>query len=223
MKRDITVDRIGSITLEAMLPAVFREEPPRGSGVWLASLTLERGRFYRIEAASGGGKSSLCAYLYGLRTDYEGRLLFDGRDTRSFAPAAWQELRRRHLAYLPQELDLFPELSAMDNIRLKNNLTGHTSEAQIDSWLSALGLEARRDWPVGRLSVGQRQRVALVRALCQPFDFIILDEPVSHLDAGNNRLAAGIVATEARRQGAGVITTSVGNPLELPGATILKL
>ena len=64
---------------------------------------------------------------------------------------------------------------------------------------------------MARLSIGQQQRVAIIRTLCQPCDFILLDEPVSHLDAANNRIVAQMVTDEARSQGAGVISTSVGN------------
>ena len=78
-----------------------------------------------------------------------------------------------------------------------------------------LGILFRRDYPAGRMSIGQQQRLAIIRALCQPFDFILLDEPVSHLDEENNRIAAEIIAEEARRQGAGIISTSVGNHLLL--------
>lgn len=214
---------IGSITLEAVLPVVFKGEPRRDSGVWLTDLRLERGRFYQVEAASGAGKSSLCAYIYGQRTDYEGRLLLGGTDARTLTPPRWQALRRRHLAYLPQELGLFGELTALENIRLKNALTGHATEEQIAAWLEMMGIADRAGWPAGRLSVGQRQRVALIRALCQPFDFILLDEPVSHLDERNNRIAARMVADEARRQGAGIISTSVGNPLLLPDVVVVRL
>ena len=71
--------------------------------------------------------------------------------------------------------------------------------------------------------MGQQQRVGIIRALCQPFDFILLDEPVSHLDSRNNLIAARIIAEEADRQGAGIISTSVGNPLLLEDALTLKL
>ena len=80
-----------------------------------------------------------------------------------------------------------------------------------------------KDYPVGKMSVGQQQRVGIIRALCQPFDFILLDEPVSHLDSRNNLIAARIIAEEADRQGAGIISTSVGNPLLLEDALTLKL
>lgn len=73
------------------------------------------------------------------------------------------------------------------------------------------------------LSIGQQQRVAIIRALCQPFDFILLDEPVSHLDEMNNRLAAKLIAEEAASQGAGIISTSVGNNVLINVDTEYKL
>ena len=159
----------------------------------------------------------------GARRDYEGRILFDGTDASSLGIADWQELRRAHIAYLPQELALFPELSAIDNILLKGEICGEIDLRRVDSWMDRLGITERRDYPAGKLSIGQQQRVALVRSLCQPFDFILLDEPVSHLDEANNRTAACIVEEEAARQGAGIITFSVGNPLLIDNPEKLNL
>lgn len=204
-----------SITLEGTLPRVFAGDRIPPSQVWQTTLTFEKGKFYLVEAASGGGKSSMCAYIFGARTDYEGRILFDSRDIRDIGMKEWLALRRTGIAYLPQELSLFPELTAIENIRMKNDLTRHQPESRIDEWLEQLGIADRRDYPAGRMSVGQQQRVAIIRSLCQPFDFILLDEPVSHLDAANNSVAARLIAREASRQGAGVISTSVGNHLSL--------
>lgn len=202
---------------------VFRGESRSHSDVWLTNLVLQRGSHYIIAAESGTGKSSLCAYIYGSRRDYEGTILFSGKDIKAFGIRYWQELRMRHIAYLPQDLGLFPELTAMENIHLKNSLTGHASEEKIRGWISRLGLEGREDFPVGKMSVGQQQRVAIIRALCQPFDFILLDEPVSHLDERNNRVVASIVEEEASAQGAAVVATSVGNHLLLSNPVTLHL
>lgn len=200
-----------------MLPRVFETEEIPASDVWKSDLTLRRGGRYMIEAASGGGKSSLCSYIYGSRTDYAGVLSFDGVDVRSFSVEDWQEIRRRHIALLPQDLDMFPELTAWENVQLKNRLTHHVPDDKIDQWFDMLGIAARRDYPVGKMSIGQQQRVAIIRAICQPFDFIFLDEPVSHLDERNNRIAADLIASEADRQGAAIVTTSVGNPIRIEG------
>lgn len=214
---------IEEITLQGLLPSVFAREELPFSEVWRRNISFRRGRRYLVESASGGGKSSLAAFIMGARRDYEGRLLFDGRDASILSIADWQELRRSHIAYLPQELALFPELSAIDNIRLKGEICGKADMKRVEEWMERLGIASRRDYPAGRLSIGQQQRVALIRSLCQPFDFILLDEPVSHLDGANNRLAARIVEEEAGRQGAGIITFSVGNPLLIENPEKLNL
>lgn len=217
------MEEISTISLEGMLPRVFASEGIPDSEVWHAHLVFRRGGRYLVEAASGGGKSSLCAYIYGSRNDYEGTLRFNDTDVRTLPVDVWQRLRRKNIAYLSQELSLFPELTAIENIELKNTLTHHVSPDRIESWLHRLGIESRRDYPVGKMSIGQQQRVGIIRALCQPFDFLLLDEPVSHLDERNNRIASEIIAEEADRQGAAVISTSVGNPLLLERSQSLHL
>ncbi len=216
--------RIDTIELRQALPQVFRDDPiPADSQIWLTDATFSRPNLYMVAAESGKGKSSMCSYIYGNRNDYLGQILFNGEDIRRYDIRRWSDIRRSHLALLPQELRLFPELSAMDNILLKNRLTDYKPEQEILRMLDMLGIKHKANQLAGLLSVGQQQRVAIVRALCQPFDFIMLDEPVSHLDEGNNRIAADLITTEAREQQAGVITTSVGNPLALTDTTYLTL
>ncbi len=194
-----------------VLPAVFAQRGGAESEVWCRDITFERGKRYLVAAHSGTGKSSLCSYLYGYRNDYSGSIKFGSTDITSLNIAQWCEVRCRHLAYLPQEMRLFPELTAMENVELKNRLTGYRSKADITQMFERLGIPEKKDQLMAHLSIGQQQRVAIIRTLCQPFDFILLDEPVSHLDETNNRLAATLVAEEAARKGAGIIATSVGN------------
>jgi ABC-type lipoprotein export system ATPase subunit len=219
---------IETITLHHLLPRVFRgmeeTEALRASEVWLTpELTLRRGCRLCIQAESGGGKSSLLSFLYGQRRDFDGEILFDGTDVRTYSLSRWSELRTHSLALLPQEMRMFPELTVLQNLQLKNELTHHKTREQLLSLLDRLGIAGKANDRLGILSIGQQQRVALIRALCQPFDFILLDEPVSHLDRANNLLAAQIVAEEAAAQGAGIISTSVGNPLLLDGAEVVRL
>lgn len=219
--------RIDTITLQQTLPQVFVGSETEGhvaaSQVWLRTVVLERPGRYMIEAESGNGKSSLCSYIYGDRSDYCGTISFNGTDIHAFGIGDWCAIRRRHIALLPQEMRLFPELTVMQNILIKNRLTDRYGEAEIRDMLAALQVDGKSGQLAGRLSVGQQQRVAIVRALCQPFDFIILDEPVSHLDEGNNRGAASLITRVAADNDAGIITTSVGNPLCLPEARHIKL
>lgn len=219
---------IDRITLRRVLPQVFRDseaEPPVShSEVWLREeVTFTRQGRYIIEAESGTGKSSLCSYIYGARTDYDGDILFDDSLVRGRSIEEWCRLRREALAYLPQEMKLFPELSVIDNIMVKNRLTSYRSEAEILVLLDRLELKHKARQQAGLLSVGQQQRVAIIRALCQPFDFLLVDEPVSHLDARNNSSAASLIIEEADLRNAAVIATSVGNKLTLPDYTLLHL
>ena len=219
---------IGTITLRDLLPRVFRasgeEATLRRSEVWMVpELTFTRPGTWLVEATSGAGKSSLCAFVYGERTDYDGTILFDGEDVRTFGIERWCALRTRALAYLPQEMRLFPELTAVENILIKNRLTDCLTEAEIRSRLASLGLADRMDVPAGRLSVGQQQRVAILRALAQPFDFLLVDEPVSHLDEHNNRAVARLIADEAAARGAAVIATSVGVRLAVDDFKTIRL
>lgn len=214
---------INEIRLEDTLPRVFADEQIPDSQVWRHTVSFERGKNYVIEAPSGTGKSSLCAYIYGNRRDYLGHISFDGHDISNIKPNRWQLLRREALAYLPQELDLFPELTAMQNIMLKASLTNAVSEAQVEEWLQKLGIDSRSHFPVGKMSIGQQQRVAIIRCVCQPFSFLLIDEPVSHLDAENNKRAAEIIQSAASAQGAGIIATSVGNRIGINVDTLLHL
>ena len=205
-----------SITLQRVLPCVFAgKAAPRDSGVWLQEVTFRKGEYCLLEAASGTGKTSLCHFLYGIREDYAGRILFDG--------AAWSGLRRRSLSMLFQDLRLFGELTVAENIGLKNELTHFKTQEQIGRMLEAAGIADKRDAPVDKLSFGQQQRVAFIRCMCQPFDFILLDEPVSHLDAANGELLSGMLLEEAQAQGAGIVVTSVGSRLGLPYHKTLTL
>lgn len=211
------------IILHQVLPEVFVNEEKRDSQVWLSELTLQKGEVCLLEAASGTGKSSLCSYIYGYRRDYKGTICFDSEDIRHFSVTRWSELRKTSLGTVFQELRLFTELTARENIELKLSLVpGFKTDDWIVKCFERLGIADRLDTKVSKLSFGQQQRVAFIRALCQPFDFLLLDEPVSHLDDAN----AGIVATmltEAAVEGCGIILTSIGKHPDIKYDKILKL
>ena len=118
---------------------------------------------------------------------------------------------------------MFPELTAWENVELKNKLTGHQTKEQILEWFEMLGVSDKLNAKMGRMSFGQQQRVALIRALCQPFDFLFVDEPISHLDDTNASIMGQIMTAEAKKQGAGIITTSIGKHIELPYDQVFNL
>lgn len=211
------------ITFHSVLPQVFSHQPDLQSEIWNTDVTFEKGHLYLIEADSGKGKSTFCSYILGYRHDYTGEVKFDDRLTRNFKVSEWVEMRLRHIAFLFQELRLFPELTAYENVKIKNDLVGMKTREEILDWFERLGISDKVDQKVGLMSFGQQQRVAMMRALVQPFDFILADEPISHLDANNSRIMGEIMMEEAKKQGAGVIVTSIGKHMNLNYERTLKL
>ena len=218
---------IKAIKLDKVIPDFFgstfsKDEP---TDVWGKELTFTRGVTYLIEAASGRGKSSLCSFIYGLRSDYAGSIEFIDNEGKALSTTQKDlcGIRRTMLAMMFQEHRIFPELTAVENVLMKNQLTDYFTEKEIRERLTMLGLEQRLDTPCGKLSLGQQQRVAFVRLLAQPADFIILDEPVSHLDAGNARIMGTMLRQRQLADGMGVIVTSIGQRLPYEYDKILKL
>lgn len=214
---------MNSLSFRSVMPHVFSQRDDIVSELWNKDVTFDKGHLYLVEADSGKGKSTFCSYVVGYRHDYTGGVLFDHRDTRSLKVSEWVDVRRCHISHLFQELRLFPELTAMENVEIKNKLTGYKSKDQIVQWFDMLGIGDKLNSKVGFMSFGQQQRVAMIRALVQPFDFILVDEPISHLDDNNARIMGDIMMSEAKRQGAGVIVTSIGKHMDLNYERVIKL
>jgi putative ABC transport system ATP-binding protein len=214
---------MNTIDLKNTLPEVFAQRDDIQSDIWHQNVTFEKGHLYLIEADSGTGKSSLCSYIIGYRTDYQGIIDFDHANICNLKVADWVNIRQRSLSHMFQELRLFPELTALENVEIKNKLTHFKDRKQIVEWFERLGIGDKLDAKIGRMSFGQQQRVAMIRSLVQPFDFILVDEPISHLDDTNSRIMGEIMMDEAHAQGAGVIVTSIGKHMELPYEKIFKL
>ena len=212
-----------AIQLHNVLPTVFRERDEIVSDVWHKEFVFERGKTYLVRATSGTGKSSLCSYLTGQRSDYEGIICFDSRNVRTLTQKEWTQLRQTSLSHLFQDLRLFPELTVLENICIKNNLTSHLKRKRIHELLERLGLADKAGVKASHISIGQQQRVAFIRALAQPFDFLLLDEPVSHLDDANAAAMAQIALDECTQRKAGLVVTSIGRDLPLTYDVTLQM
>ena len=194
---------MNSIHLQQTLPQVFADRNSVTSDVWHQDLIFRKGEMYLIEAASG--------------------INFDETNIKAYSVKQWVDLRKHSLSMLFQDLRIFTELTAIENVQLKNNLTGHKKKKEILSLFEKLGISDKLNVKAGKLSFGQQQRVAFIRAFCQPFDFLFLDEPISHLDDENSRIMGEIIIDEAGKQDAGVIATSIGKHIELPYKKVLQL
>lgn len=184
--------------------------------IWDKELTLEPGQFYEVKSPSGKGKSTFLHVLYGLRRDYRGTLVLNGKPAPQYTLEDWAVIRRSSMSIVFQDLRLFPELTGWENLVLKNSLTGYKTETQLRQMTETLGVDFLLNQKAGIMSYGQQQRMAIVRALCQPFELLLLDEPFSHLDQGNITLCSQLIADECKAQGAGLVLATLGENYPLP-------
>ena len=201
-----------NIELKNVKPTYMSEDEISSSGIYLQdTVTFEKNRKYLIKAGSGRGKTSLLNFIYGSNLNFDGQILYQRSPLKN---SALFDLRKTKISYVFQDLKLFSDLSVMENILLKNRITCHKTTDEIGVWIDRMKLGFKRASPAKTLSLGQKQRVAIIRALCQPFEFLLLDEPFSHLDDKNSEILATIIQEELDRQQAGLILTSLGNESE---------
>ena len=214
---------MNTIKLKGAVPEIFASNRELRSDVWLTDIEFEQGKRYLIKADSGTGKSSLLSFIYGQRGDYRGDILFNDQNILTLTSHDWCMVRQSMLSILFQDLKLFGELTALENVEIKNRLTKAQPSRVIKGWFEELGIADKLNTRADHLSYGQQQRVALIRALCQPFNFLLLDEPISHLDDRNSEVMRDIIIRETTRQGAGIIATSIGKHMDMEYNKILSL
>ena len=199
------------ITLDHIMPHPLASINHGEKSIWGNFIELEPATKVMLNASSGKGKSTFTMTAFGLRRDYEGILKYDGRDIRTIEVDEWTEIRKTKLSVVFQDLQLFPNLSVAENLMLKNNLTNTFSEKELLEMLSFLEIENKWQQKCGLLSMGQQQRVAIIRALAQPFDWLIMDEPFSHLDEENTQRCLKLINDRANDLKAGFVLTTLGD------------
>lgn len=203
-------------------------EPLKGSSlnedsVWGNTLLIDSNKNYLLSSQSGKGKTTFISYLYGSRLDYSGAILVNGKDWNSISQKDKSNLRKDQISILPQSIKLFPKLSALDNLRIKNSLTKHKTEEELLKLIDDFGLSDQTNQLAGTLSQGQQQRIGLIRSTLQPFDFLILDEPFSHIDQQNIELAIQLIHGACKENNAGFLISTLGPTYGLEVDQIIKL
>jgi len=198
------------IELSKLIPFPIIEIPHEDSEMWeVDSVVFTDSELCYIQAPSGKGKTSLLSILYGIRSDFKGKLSINGENAALFDAFRWSKIRKNSLSYIFQGLELFDDLSALDNIQLKNSQRHYKTESEIRQMAQNMEVEGFLGKKCGILSYGQRQRIAIIRALCQPIRFLLADEPFSHLDSKSSQLAFDTIHTELKAQNAGLLLTGL--------------
>ena len=164
----------------------FREGSESVNVLKGASLTLRRGEIVALEGPSGSGKTTFLTILGCMLTPTSGRVAIEGREVDPARPERLPMFRRSSIGFVFQQFNLFPALTAAENVEYALNLKGMRGKAAREEAarvLEAVGLSDRGRFLPRDLSGGQKQRVAIARALAGSAPIILADEPTANLDS----------------------------------------
>ena len=161
-----------------------------------------------IIGKSGVGKSSLLAFLSGIPFKTSGEVRF-GQLERSFKSKSELIDHRKKVAYIPQNFNLFEYLTVDQNVKFYSNKTNTLFDDSLyEMLIEKLNLSKKRDILVSELSIGEQQRVAILRALVMKTPYILADEPTGNLDPKNSKLIIEILEEFRKMFGATIIIVS---------------
>lgn len=187
-------------------------------------LAVRPGELIAITGASGSGKSTLVAVAGLLRRPDTGHVLIDSEDLSTSPDRRRATIRRDHIGLVFQSANLFPSLTAIQQLELVAHLDGKISSEhreQAHQLLDTVGLRERLHHRPSQLSGGERQRVAIARALMGNPSVVLADEPTAALDDARGREVMSFLAElTATRQTATVVITHAPHQLTAPDATL---
>lgn len=211
------------ILLQEIVPAYFENEQITGSEIWGRAVTFHKGEHVHIVAPSGSGKTSLIHFIYGLRKDYEGLIAYQNENIKNFSAENFSALRQKSTSIVFQDLRLFLDQPVQNNIEIKRQLSPYHPAEKIKEMATRLGIAGKLNSLAKTCSYGEQQRIAIIRSLMQPFDFLLLDEPFSNLDENNRKKAFDLITEECAMRGATMIFADLKQLDFFTGQRILKL
>jgi putative ABC transport system ATP-binding protein len=181
------------------------------------SLSVEHGSFVGLIGPSGSGKSSLMYLLSGLKRPTRGTVAFDGQDYRQISAPGLMRLRRQRYGFVFQQHFLVNYLTALENVMVGAVRRNHEVVAYAQELLRRVGLGAKLRQRPYQLSIGERQRVAVARALVHRPAIVFADEPTASLDqATGHEVISLLLDYRTREKGSVVVVTH--DPAMLTGA-----
>ncbi len=193
------------IELRNVTPDYIEKEKWDASQIWEKTITINKGEHLHIVAPSGSGKTSLIHFIYGLRKDYSGSVYYDNTDIKNLSVESFSVFRQNKISIIFQDLRLFENQTVKENIEIKRILDPYHKPEAITEMAKKLGIEKKLNQLAKKCSYGEQQRIAIIRALMQPFDFLLLDEPYSHLDDENRKKAMELIYEECEKRNAAMV------------------
>ena len=181
------------------------------------SLSVAQGSFVGLIGPSGSGKSSLMYLLSGLKRPTRGTVAFEGQDYRQISTPGLMQLRRQRYGFVFQQHFLINYLTALENVMVGAVKRNHDVVAYAQELLRRVGLGDKLRQRPYQLSIGERQRVAVARALVHRPAVVFADEPTASLDQATGREVINLLV-DYRRGGGGSVVVVTHDPAMLTDA-----
>ena len=197
------------LEIHRLFPDYFEKSRKNSSEIWGKELLFKKGEYLKIVAPSGSGKTSFIHFIYGMRKDYSGEILYTGKNINRFSPEEFSTCRKNSMSIIFQDMRLFPKQTVQENLEIKRQLNPFHPAEKIGEMAKRLGIKDKLQSKCETCSFGEQQRVSIIRSLMQPFDFLLLDEPFSHLDEDNSKKAMELILEESNKRGAAIILANL--------------
>ena len=211
------------IRMNGLEPVFIEKDQLADSEIWMRDIIIPKGQHLHIVAPSGSGKTSLIHFIYGLNSNYRGQIFYDSKEIRELSAEEFSTYRQENISIVFQDLKLFEDQTVRENIELNRILQPYHPAEMIETMAERLGIKAQLDQQAKTCSYGEQQRTAIIRALMQPFDFLLLDEPFSHLDNLNTEKAMELIYEECAKRGASMLLVNLNEEEYSKGERVLFL
>ncbi|MGH2834706.1 MAG: ABC transporter ATP-binding protein [Solirubrobacteraceae bacterium] len=174
------------------------------------SMAVQAGEMVALYGPSGSGKTTLLLMVAALLSPTSGEVLVNGRDVSSLSEREASHFRLREMGFVRQNFDLLPGVSAVDNtvLKLLKDTPWKQAHAQVRPLLQRLGLGSRLNHRSETLSMGERQRVMIARALSTEPKLLLADEPTGSLDTARGREVLDLLRELCRERGVAIVLVS---------------
>jgi ABC-type sugar transport system ATPase subunit len=201
---------MGAMIAIRRLTKQFRATDSEVTALKSLDVDVAEGEFFVIVGASGSGKTTLLRCVAGLETPEQGEITIDGRVVWSDSPPTWVPTQQRKLGMVFQSYAVWPHLTVYENVALPlaegaQKVPRHEVDARVREALRLVQLDDLAHRPATLLSGGQQQRVALARAIAVSSRLLLMDEPLSNLDARLREEVRGKIRQLAKRLGSTVL------------------